>query len=231
MRARCEGVCFDLWNTLAATVHEPHPLDALADAFGLLGDPAWRRILEEAIMTRPLPGIGAALDELQRATGRAPSGRWSRRDLILMWGAACNDNRLYPDVLVSLKRIARLGCRIGVVSNTQSFDLDFLRRDGLAAIVDDLCLSCDCGLLKPDPAIFTLAAGRLGLEPAHILMIGDRLEHDVHPAREAGMSAARLDRRPGPWDPAPAGEGFVVHDLTELADRLERGEPFIVSSC
>jgi FMN phosphatase YigB (HAD superfamily) len=223
------GLCLDLWNTIATTRHDPHPLPALAEAFGLDGQPGWRRVLEEAMMTRPLPGITEGLDAIERAVGRAPGGRWSRRELVLLWGAACNQNRLFADVPEALGRLRRRH-RIGVISNTQSFDLDLLRREGLASLVDDVVLSADCGLLKPDPAMFHLAARRLGLPPSAILMVGDSLRDDVRGARAAGMRAVWLVRDAVAARTAAASGEPVIHGLTELADRLERGESFTGSS-
>lgn len=186
------GIYFDLWNTLAYTDHEPNPIVALASAFGLRDRADWRPIVERAIMTRRLAGIGSAIDALSRACGGDPVPPWTRRDLILLWGEACNRNRLYPDAIPALDRLSRY--RLGILSNTQSFDLDFIRRESLAARVGTLCLSCDHGLLKPDPAFFRLACARMGLPAGQVLMIGDRREDDVLAAHEAGLASILLDR-------------------------------------
>ena len=209
------GIIFDLWNTLAFTDHDPHPLSAIASAFGLAGEADWRKVLERAMMTRRLSGIGEGLDAITAATGRRIAGRWSRRELIMLWGEANNANRLFPDVLPVLRALrpasGRPGYRLGILSNTQSFDLDFLGSSGLGRAVDELCLSCDCGLLKPDPEIFRIASRRLGLPPEEILMVGDSLVDDVEGARCAGLQAIHLDRT--------AGAGAVT-DLRELAGHL-----------
>jgi FMN phosphatase YigB (HAD superfamily) len=221
-----QGICLDLWNTIATTRHDPHPLAVLAEAFGLDERAGWRRILEEAMMTRPLSGITEGLDAIQRVTGRSPAGRWSRRDLVLLWGAACNRNELFSDVRPALARLRRR-YRIGIISNTQSFDLDVLRREGLPALVDDILLSSECGLLKPDPAMYHLAARRLGLAPSSLVMVGDSLADDVRGARAAGLRAIWLRRDPCAADAAADPGEAAAHDLTEVADRLERGEAFI----
>lgn len=174
---------------------------ALATAFGISARPDWRRIIEEAIMRRRISGLHEALDSLARATGSpAPRGE-ERRDLTLMWGSACNANRLYPDVLPALDRLSRpgaspvgAGLRLGLISNTQSFDLDILRRERLDVRFMAIVLSCDEGVLKPDGAMFERAAARLGVDPAEALMVGDSLEEDVRGAIAAGMRAVHLRR-------------------------------------
>jgi len=219
------GICFDLWNTLAHTRHEPNPMTILATAFGILGRPGWRRTIESAIMTRPLTGIGEALDALSAATGTRLPDAQARRELVLAWGDACNANRLYPDTLATLAalRVAHPPApayRLGLLSNTQSFDLDFLRSAGLLTMMDSICLSCECGLLKPDPDFFALAADRMGLPAYRILVVGDRLKEDIEGALGAGMRAALLDRTGGTAVP----EGVpVIGSLGQLPALLARG--------
>jgi len=222
-RLRPRGVCFDLWNTLAFTGTTPGPMRTLAVAFGLEGRSDWRRVIERAMMTRPLPGIGAAIDAIARETGKDPGAGFTRRDLILMWGAACNENRLYSDALPAIRALGRaggLGLSIGIVSNTQSFDLDLLRREGVEPLVDALCLSCDVGVLKPDPAIYRHAAGLMGLEPARILMVGDSLMDDVEGPIRAGMNGLLLDRNAL----CPAGTP-AIRSLDELPGLITSWSP------
>ncbi|HET9480500.1 MAG TPA: HAD family hydrolase, partial [Candidatus Polarisedimenticolia bacterium] len=224
------GICFDLWNTLAWTDHRPHPLAALAAAYGLDSEPDWRRILERLLMTRRLTGISDALDRLSDFTGRPPAGRTARRDLVLLWGEAVNATRIFPDAIPTLRALRRAsaGYRLGLVSNTQSFDLDFLRRSGLEKQFDAVVLSCDCGLLKPDPAIFRLAAGRLGLQPGQLVMVGDRYPDDVEGARAAGMRAILLDRAGRASTGSGNRSAAVVASLLELPDRV--ADPVIPAS-
>src|SRR5678815_1290951 len=158
--ASINGVMFDLWNTLVYTDFHPNPIAALANAFGLDAAPDWRRQIERAIMTRRLSGISEAIDAIAQATGRDISAGTTRRDLILLWGEASNRSRLASDALPALRSLREFHdggrrYRLGILSNTQSFDLDFIEREGLAALVDDICLSSDCGLLKPDPRLYT----------------------------------------------------------------------------
>jgi len=192
------GILLDLWNTLAFTDAEPRPIEALADAFGLRDEPGWRRRIEEAMMTRRLSGISEGIDAIAQATGRSLAGATTRRDLVRLWGEASNRNRLFPDARPALEALRRPRpggpLRLGILSNTQSFDLDFLRREGLADEMDAVCLSCDCGLLKPDPRFYRHAASRLGLPPEAILMVGDSRSDDLEGALAAGMRALLLDR-------------------------------------
>ena len=52
-----------------------------------------------------------------------------------------------------------------------------------------LITSADVAVRKPHPAIFHLAAARLGLAPADIWFVGDHLVYDIAGAKGAGMTA------------------------------------------
>ncbi len=191
----------------------------LARAFGLEGSPGWRRILEETIMTRPLLGISQALAALEVRSGRVLT-QDARRDLIAAWGEASAANQLHADALPVLRGLGdRTGdrrLRLALLSNTQSFDMDFLARSGLEACFDVIQLSCHTGLLKPDRQAFLAAAGMLRVPAGEILMVGDSLEDDIEGARAAGMRALLLDRKAGSRGREPG----AVTSLWELRDRL-----------
>jgi FMN phosphatase YigB (HAD superfamily) len=56
-----------------------------------------------------------------------------------------------------------------------------------------ICLSSmEVGLEKPDPAIFQLALSQSGCEPEQAVMIGDRLDNDIRPARLLGWKTIRI---------------------------------------
>jgi epoxide hydrolase-like predicted phosphatase len=53
-------------------------------------------------------------------------------------------------------------------------------------LFDEVVLSSEVGMIKPDPAIYELTADRLGLEPAECLMIDD-LVANIDGAKSTGM--------------------------------------------
>jgi FMN phosphatase YigB (HAD superfamily) len=54
-----------------------------------------------------------------------------------------------------------------------------------------LC-SFELGLEKPDPAIFSIALERAGCAASEAVMIGDRLDYDICPARMLGWRTIRV---------------------------------------
>jgi putative hydrolase of the HAD superfamily len=95
-----------------------------------------------------------------------------------------------PDlaILAAAEKARAAGIRTGVLSNSwglhpfnpySAFDLE--RR------FDVLVISEQTGTRKPDPAIYRLAAERLGLPPRECVFVDD-LPHNLKPARRLGMA-------------------------------------------
>jgi putative hydrolase of the HAD superfamily len=78
--------------------------------------------------------------------------------------------------------------KLGLLSNANRGFTERLRARGVANFFDDVVVSADVGLAKPDPAIFRLAAERLGVAPEACLMIDDQAQH-IEGARAAGLRA------------------------------------------
>ncbi len=214
------GILFDLWNTLVYSRFEPNPMVTLAEGLGIAGRPDWRKILERGMMTRPFLGIREALAALEREAGASLASPGDRERLVRAWNEASSATEIYDDVIPALDAL-RPRYRLGILSNTQSFDLDFLRRRDLASRMDVLCLSCDEGRLKPDPLLFAAASSRLGLPPRAILIVGDSAEDDVAGAVRAGMRALHLVRQ-GVAPPVDGASG-VLDRLTGLPSLLSSG--------
>jgi putative hydrolase of the HAD superfamily len=121
-------------------------------------------------------------------------------------------------VTANVQLLAELAGRdfeLGVVSNgcgnVEALCADFGYTPFLSVVVD----SRRVGISKPDPAIFSFAAERLGRDAETILMVGDSFERDVVPAKKVGMKTAWLE---GP-DSRPCPDPTVVDlRLKRLAD-------------
>ncbi len=77
-----------------------------------------------------------------------------------------------------------------VLSN--SWGVDAYPTELMAEHFDDVVISAEVGLRKPDPAIFRLAAERLAV-PASGCVFVDDLDLNVAAARELGMTAIHHD--------------------------------------
>ena len=98
---------------------------------------------------------------------------------------------LFDGVADVLKRLS--ACyRLGILANQPSSTLERLKRDGIYHYFDLCLLSETENLLKPDLAFFDYAIHRAECRPDRIVMIGDRLDNDIMPAKKAGMKTVRM---------------------------------------
>ncbi len=78
--------------------------------------------------------------------------------------------------------------RISMLSNAGSNMLGSLFNKEQIALFDDIVLSFEVGLAKPDPAIFRLAAERLSLKPEECLFVDDKISF-CNAAERIGMKS------------------------------------------
>ena len=87
-------------------------------------------------------------------------------------------------------------------------------------IRDLIIASAEEGLEKPDPRIFQLALSRAGCLPQRAVMIGDRLDNDIAPAKRLGFKTIWIRQGFGGMG-TPASEqdtpDCCVNSLGELA--------------
>lgn len=132
-------------------------------------------------------------------------------------GAAMRRLPPHPEVPAALDRLRAAGHRLVALTNSPAAAMqDQLDASGLAGRFD-LAISVEAaGALKPAPAVYALAAERLGAAPADLLMIAAH-GWDIAGAGAAGMDTAfvaRPGQYPDPLFPAP---GITGRDLDAVA--------------
>jgi HAD superfamily hydrolase (TIGR01549 family) len=109
--------------------------------------------------------------------------------------------------------------RIGVIANQSTGTKQRLNNWGLMPLISICLASAELGLEKPDPAIFRLALSRAECAPEEAVMIGDRLDNDIRPARLQGWKTIRVlqgfARFQAPRDEFDQADATVAR-LTEL---------------
>jgi len=193
---------------------------------------AWRRALREAGGRFS----DEEFDDEYAACRAAQNGSFRRRLADRFIGSAADLDRLerlasrhwhYPqsalhaDVLQSLEALRDAGFRLGVIANQPTQVRAALVRDGLVPFFEVWGVSEDLGLQKPDPALFVHAVRTAGVDPGRAVMVGDRLDYDVRPARAAGLRTVWVLRGEAPDLPTAeqlAEADAAVADLRELPD-------------
>jgi len=97
---------------------------------------------------------------------------------------------------------------------------------GYGALFDAAISAAALDTAKPDPRLFRAAAEACGAQPAECLMIGDRVDMDVTPARRLGMTTIWLrvgrwrDVEARDWTEMPDAEARDADGLAAAIDRL-----------
>jgi YjjG family noncanonical pyrimidine nucleotidase len=108
--------------------------------------------------------------------------------------------------------------QVGIVSNNLLEEQQGkLRQCGLDRFVDELVVSEETGMSKPDPRIFQIALDRLGRRADEVVMVGDSWAADVIGARAAGIRAIWFNPEHLP-SPEPDASVMELHSL-EPVDR------------
>jgi len=92
-----------------------------------------------------------------------------------------------PGTLAAVRALRRRGLALAIVSNWDIGLGDQLAKAGLGEL--PAVSSAEAGAPKPDPAVFLLAAERLGVRPERTLHVGDS-DVDEQGARAAGFRFA-----------------------------------------
>src|ERR1700730_406302 len=105
--------------------------------------------------------------------------------------------------------------KIGVIANQSIGSTDRLTKWGLMPFISTCLCSFELGLEKPDPAIFELALDRARCGASQAVMIGDRLDNDIRPARLLGWKTIRVAqgfaRFQSPRDPCEEPDRTVAN--------------------
>ncbi len=107
--------------------------------------------------------------------------------------------RLFPGVEDFLKDIRNQGKHAYILSNAQkSYTWPEICHFSLQDMVDDIMMSSDFRVMKPDRVFFNIMLDKHAMDRTKTVMIGDSRENDYQGALDAGINAIWL----GPDTPA-----------------------------
>jgi epoxide hydrolase-like predicted phosphatase len=84
------------------------------------------------------------------------------------------------------KQLKKKGYKVAVLSDQWALAKDALLPEKEFKIFDEVVVSCDVGVRKPNPAIYNLVLEKLNLKPQEVLFI-DNQEWNILPAHSMGM--------------------------------------------
>jgi FMN phosphatase YigB (HAD superfamily) len=94
----------------------------------------------------------------------------------------------FKDEIAGISRLLK----VGIAGQYGSDLLDLLDQEDLLDHFTYRFTQDDFGITKPDPRYLEQIAQACGVTPAECIMVGDRIDNDVIPAKQVGMKTVRV---------------------------------------
>ncbi len=123
-----------------------------------------------------------------------------------------------------LEALRARGLKLGLAANQPMRALRLLDESGIGHFFENDGISTVYGFRKPDVRLFLRACEDLGVQPVDCIMVGDRIDNDIVPAKLLGMRTVRIltgrhrDQKPRSWDEIPDIE---VEDAAGILRAIE----------
>lgn len=127
----------------------------------------------------------------------------------------------YPDTLHTLQQLSNKGYKLGIIANQTAGTSDRLSNWGLRDCFDVVVASAEAGVAKPEKAIFELAFALVGCTPGESMMVGDRLDNDIQPAKALGMKTVWIRQGLAQHQSPSLGHGLADYQIEQLRELLE----------
>lgn len=226
--SRNTAICFDLFNTLLSVGEVPDSIGRFtADVLGVDRE-VWNtacfgpahEICRPTVHEDILRTLAHSIDpkiSLARVS-EAARERQARFD-----HALCN---VKPTTLDTLHTLKHRGLRLALISNASTGEVAAWSKSPLAPLFDVTLFSCECGLKKPDPAIYQFALEQLGLSAGECVYVGDGGSREFIGAGQLGIRTilTREFLKPARYHKIMAEQGDVIggeiNGMYELPARL-----------
>ena len=132
------------------------------------------------------------------------------------------DEILYSDAAKCLE-ILSSRYKIGIIANQSLGTKARLEQHGILQYIDLVIASAEEGVAKPDKRIFEIALNRSNCKLDEAVMIGDRIDNDIVPAKRMGMHTIWIKQGYGQyWNITDDAEkaDCTVHSLMEICNIL-----------
>jgi putative hydrolase of the HAD superfamily len=124
----------------------------------------------------------------------------------------------FPEAPLALMRLKEAGCRLFVATNGSSIkQWDKLIRLRLALYFEDVFVSEEVGSEKGE-GFYRKILKSLGAKAGDCIMVGDREDADILPAKAVGMKAIRI--LAGKYSSERSGADKSIHDIGELPEAI-----------
>ena len=131
-----------------------------------------------------------------------------------------NLEKLYDNVDVVLQTLSKT-YELGIIANQTDGLIDRLRELGILKYFSFIISSWDYQIMKPDIKLFEIAVEKSGYKASEIVMVGDRLDNDIFPAKQIGMKTIWIKQGFGGIQNPKSDEYIPNIEISQLNDLLE----------
>ena len=110
--------------------------------------------------------------------------------------------------------------KLGIIANQSVGSEQRLADWGIGKYFDLVIASAEEGVEKPDPRIFQIALERANCLPENAVMVGDRLDNDIIPARELGMKTVWVKQGFAKYQPESDVPDYTIKTLDDILKTL-----------
>jgi len=227
MLSRKSAVLFDVGGPLDTEVRLASALsEAICDAFRLKGvdiDQAlYENAVQKAVATFAPEDFQAIVWFLANGDATLSSNIWGEISPLLNSGRRAALFTPRDGIEALLATLVRKGIRLGLAANQPASALDALDAAGFGKHFTWRGLSGTVGFRKPDHRLFLAACEGLEIAASECVMVGDRIDLDIGPARQLGMTTvlfrtgSHQGQMPRSWLEVPHYEVTTVAELADL---------------
>lgn len=126
----------------------------------------------------------------------------------------------FADADKTLRYLKGRGYKLGIIANQSLGTESRLEKWGLLKYFDVVAASAELGVAKPDKAIFEKAFEIAGCKPIETVMVGDRLDNDIIPAKSLGMKTVWIRKGLSAYQNTGCSN-FVADYLIDTLSELE----------
>jgi glucose-1-phosphatase len=189
-----DAIIFDLGGVILNLDYQK-TIDAFVE-LGLLNfEEEYTQLEQQKLFDDYETGKISSFHFVNRLLDKLPKGR-NANQVVHAWNAMILD---FPKERLNYLLELKKSKRIFLLSNTNDLHLELVQRKlkevypskQLSDFFEKVYYSCDLGLRKPNPEIFTYVCQENSLDPSKTLFIDDSIQH-VEGAKKAGIHAVHL---------------------------------------
>ena len=128
------------------------------------------------------------------------------------------DEKPFEDAAETLEALKKRGYHLGIIANQVQGTAQRLDDWGLLKYCDVVAASAELGVAKPDPLIFEKALELAGCQPCDSVMVGDRLDNDIRPAKNLGMRTVWIRKGLSKYQLVALGKNVADWIIVNLSD-------------